>query len=178
MTRRRDFVRGASAIRQSRLTQWLELQPIRATLVAGGGTILFSLTTEEKALRPFTVVRTRIQCEIISDQVAASESQVGALGVAVVSDQAEAIGVTAVPTPITDMASDLWMVHQILYNDFVLADGTGFQDDGGYQYEIDSKAMRKVQDGEDLVVVGELSSASSTGGFLLTVGGRILVKLH
>ena len=97
---------------------------------------------------------------------------------AVVSDQAEAIGVTAVPTPITDMASDLWFVHQLLYNEFTFADATGFEDRGQEQYVIDSKAMRKVEDGEDVVVVGESASGAGTGGFVMAVGGRVLVKLH
>ena len=175
---RRDFRRGAHAIRQSRLTQWLELEPTAVAFVAGGGTQLFALSTAEKALRLFTVVRSRLLVGITSDQVAASETQVGALGIAVVSDQAVGIGVTAEPTPITDMNSDLWMVHQLLYNEFLFATGASFESDSIHQYVIDSKAMRKVQDGEDLIVVGELSGAASSGGFNMTVGGRILVKLH
>ena len=176
MAHRRDFRRGAAAIRQSRLTQWLELQPIDSGFSAGGSVIMFSLSTAEKALRPFTVVRSRLLVAVTSDQLAASEIQVAALGIAVVSDQAEAIGVTAVPTPITDMSSDLWLMHQLLYNEFLFASGVGFQDGGMEQYAIDSKAMRKVNDGEDLIVVGEASSVGE--GLRLTVGGRILVKLH
>jgi len=173
---RRDFRRGAVAVRASRLTQWLDLVPAITTFSASGSVILFALTTAEKALRPFTVIRSRLLVGIASDQSAASEDQVAALGIAVVSDQAQAIGVTAVPTPITDLASDLWLMHQLLYNTFVFGTGVGFQDDGLHQYAIDSKAMRKVEDGEDVVVVGEGSGAGD--GFRLTVGGRILVKLH
>ena len=50
------------------------------------------------ALRPFTLIRVRGIFTIASDQSAATETQVGALGVAVVSEQAASIGVTAVPT--------------------------------------------------------------------------------
>jgi len=174
---RRDFRRGAAAIRQKRLTRWLDLQPVAVAFTAGGGTVLFSLTTEELALRPFTVVRTRLLVSILSDQLAASERQVGAIGLAVVSDQAAAIGVTAVPTPITDLESDLWFVHQLLYSDTTFASGIGFTDTSSEVYPIDSKAMRKVEDGEDIVVVGELSAAVSQG-FALVAGGRMLVKLH
>jgi len=172
---RRDFRRGAAAIRQKRLTRWLDLTPAISAFTAEGGTILFSLTTEELALRPFTIVRSRIQVAIESDQLIASEFQVGAIGVAVVSDQAVAIGAAAVPTPITDIESDLWLVHQLLFSSFAFITAAGF-DQRIEQYAIDSKAMRKVEDGEDVVVVGELSSAG--GGFNMFVGGRILVKLH
>ena len=70
---RRDFRRGAAAIRTSRLTQWLELQPIVSAVADGASVLMFSLTTAEKALRPFTIVRTRILANIVSDQVAAGE---------------------------------------------------------------------------------------------------------
>jgi len=175
---RRDFRRGAAAIRQRRLTQWLELQPTVTAVGDGVAVLLFSLTDAEKALRPFTIVRTRLLANIVTDQIIAPERQVAAVGVAVVSDQAQSIGITALPTPITDMSSDLWMVHQLMYNVFHFLDATGVNFHGDSQYEIDSKAMRKVQDGEDVVVVAESSAGASTGGANIVVGGRILVKLH
>jgi len=174
---RRDFRRGAAAISQRRLTRWLDLIPVITGFTTTGSAIMFSLTTAEKALRPFTIVRTRLQIGIVSDQVIATEEALGAVGVAVVSDQAEAIGITAVPTPTTDMASDLWLVHQIIMTGFTFASGVGISEPGFFQYSVDSKAMRKVQDGEDVVVVAEGNSAS-TGGFNLVVGGRMLVKLN
>ncbi len=141
---RRQFARGSARVSQKRLTSWFEFQPVEATLVAVGGTIFFSLNAAALALRPFTVVRSRFLVSIASDQVAASETQVGAVGLAVVSDQANAIGVTAVPTPITDMGSDLWFVHQLLYNEMIFGSAIGFQTQAQRIYEIDSKAMRKV----------------------------------
>ena len=124
----RSLRRGARTISQKRLTTWLSLVP--AQTVVTGPVILFALTAASLALRLFTIVRTRLLVSIISDQLAASEIQMGAVGAAIVSDQVNAIGVTAVPTPITDMGSDLWFVHQLMYNEFVFGDGTGFQDSG------------------------------------------------
>ena len=46
-----------------------------------------------------------------------------------------------------------------------------------HQYEIDSKAMRKVDIGQDLVIVGELATGQSAG-FTMTTGGRMLVKVN
>jgi len=165
-----SVVRPRSSPRQ---TSWFEFVPAIATLTASGGTIFFSLNAAALALRPFTVVRTRFLSYIFSDQVAADETQLGAVGVAVVSDQASAIGVTAVPTPITDMGSDLWFVHQV-----VMSAGTASSSGGnrGLGYPIDSKAMRKVDIGQDIVVVAELSASGS--GFNLMVGGRMLVKIN
>ena len=86
MARRRDFVRGASAISQKRFTSWFEFQPISTTFTGSGGTIIASLNAAALALRPFTIVRSRFLLSVISDQITASENYVGALGMAIVSD--------------------------------------------------------------------------------------------
>ena len=95
---------------------------------------------------------------------------------AIVSDQASAIGVTAIPTPITDMASDLWFVHQMIYGELFFTTGVGYDPQAMTNFEIDSKAMRKVDIGQDLVVVAEISSGSD--GVNVTFGGRMLVKVN
>ena len=173
---RRRFGR-APALRQGqrRETVWFDFIPVIVGLSSVGGTILFSLNAAALALRPFTVVRTRFQLFTRSDQQSASEDQLSAMGIAVVSDEASAVGVTAVPTPITEMGSDLWFVHKVLMGSFFAADATGLGN-RGFPYEVDSKAMRKVDIGQDLVVVAEFSGAGL--GSVMFVGGRMLVKLH
>ncbi len=174
MARRRDFVRGAGAISQKRLTSWFQFSPVEATMTALGGTLIFSLNVAALALRPFTVVRTHFELMLRSDQAAAVEFQTAAVGIAIVSDQAAAIGVTAVPTPITDMGSDLWLLHKLIYSDeSSLIDRVR----SSSRVAVDSKAMRKVDIGQDLVVVGEMDGNISQG-VVLTVGGRMLVKVN
>ena len=174
MARRREFVRGAAAISQKRLTSWFQFQPVEIQQIGAGGTILFSLNAAALALRPFTIVRTRFELALWSDQAAAIEEQTAGFAMAVVSDQASAIGVSAVPTPITDMASDLFFVYQLLYADESnLTDRTRL----ATRMTIDSKAMRKVDIGQDLVVVAELDSGTSDGWFI-KAGGRMLVKVN
>ncbi len=152
MARRRDFVRGASAIRSRRLTTWFQFQPAQTTLTTTGGTLVFTLNAAALALRPFTIVRTHFELAMISDQAAAIERQVAGMGIAVISDQASAAGVASVPTPITDMASNLWFVYKLLYADeSSLTDRTR----NGQYASIDSKAMRKVEVGQDVAVVVE-----------------------
>ena len=77
------------------------------------------------AVRPFTIIRTHGFFGIRPDQIAADENFDAALGFAVVSDQASAIGVTAVPTPFTDMGSDLFFVHQMLMARFEFLSSIG-----------------------------------------------------
>ena len=173
MARRREFVRGAAAISAKRLTSWFQFLPASVNMTAPGGTLVFSLNAAALALRPFTIVRSRFEVELASDQAAVIEVQRAALGIAVVSDQAVAVGVTAIPTPITDMGSDLWLLHQIIFADeSSLTDRTR----SATRVSIDSKAMRKVDIGQDIVIVSEISSISS--GADLTVGGRMLVKVN
>ena len=163
--------------RQVRETRWLDLTPTSVALgAASTASLLFSLTTEELALRPFTVVRTRGVFHCVSDQEGADELEAVSVGFAVVSDQAIAIGVTAVPTPETDRSSDLWYVYESIINRFQFVSGAGFETNAGQTHPFDSKAMRKVEDGQDVAVVVETAATSS--GAIVTLGARMLIKLH
>ncbi len=155
-----------------RETVWLQFAPTSTTLVSGTATGLFTLNAAALALRPFTIVRTRGLLSLASDQTAAAERQRVGFGISVVSDQASAIGITAVPTPITDMGSDLWLEYQLLYYEMDPTNSMGPQ----FQtYVIDSKAMRRVDISQDVFVSAEQGAA--VGGVLQT-GFRMLIKLH
>ena len=167
------FTRGVSRGAR-RLTSWADIPITQASFTAVGGTILLALTTAEKAKRPFTIVRTHIELMIATDQLIADEIQLGAFGGCVVSDQASGVGVLAVPTPVVDAGSDLWFLHQVVMNDFTWNSEIGFDANGGQHYHLDSRAMRKVNDDQDVLFIGELAAASQ--GFLMTVGGRLLIK--
>ncbi len=124
------------------------------------------------ALRPFTVIRFRGNWLVTSDQAAAPERFVGNWGGCVVSDQADAIGVTAVPTPATDRGSDLWFMHESWVGFFNQLDGAAALQPAN----IDSKGMRKVEEGQNVVFVAEAGIGGS-GCDVATVG-RMLLKLH
>ena len=92
--------------RNVRKTFWLAgvfAQTTRAA--ASSAAILTNLNAAALALRPFIVVRVRGVYAAVSDQVVTSEDYSGVLGHIVVSDQAVAIGVTAILTPTTDSGS-------------------------------------------------------------------------
>ena len=167
MAHRRGFVRGD---RPKRLTSWLGISLVATTHAGASSTLVLSLNAAALALRPFTVVRTHMEYQLRSDQSAAIEFQEAAFGLAVVSDQAVAVGVTAVPTPITESASDLWYLHK-----WILADESSLTDRtrSSTRVTVDSKAMRKVDIGQDIVGVME-----SAGGLILTSAGRMLIKVN
>jgi len=161
----------------SRETLWFGTTEAIVTLAAANSAqLVTSLNAAALALRPFTVIRSYIQWSMMSDQLVALEDQQVGYGRAVVSDQASAIGVTAVPTPFTDLSSDLWFMHGILSSRFVDT-GTAVEvAPNPVQVTLESKAMRKVEDGQDLITVMENSSISA--GTRSLVAGRLLIKLH
>ena len=174
MARKSGFVRRHG--RMVRETRWLDLPTTGVTLSGANSTvILLSLTAVELALRPFTIVRTRGVWQTGSDQLAASELYETSLGMCVVSDQALAIGITAVPTPEEDRESDLWFVYETRLGQFDFISLIGFESQMD-QTPFESKAMRKVEDGQDVILVVQNSSTSAGAG--VTVAGRLLIKLH
>jgi len=130
------------------------------------------------ALRPFTVVRTRGVLFMTSDQTANSEDQQLGYAQAVVSDQAAAIGITALPTPVTDSGSDLFFVYEALQSRVLVSSAIAIYmaSSVGIERIIDSKAMRKVEDGQTVVSVAE--AASTSEGTRLYSFFRSLIKLH
>ncbi len=159
-----------------RKTAWISFGP-NLFLIPGVSTALlnFTLNAAALALRPFTIVRTRGSLFYRSDQVAASESYGGGFGIAVVSDQAAAIGITAIPTPVTDFPSEKFFVIEQMNGRIDVATSVGI-DDTGRERLLDSKAMRKVDISEDIVVTMETASFHTS--LQMVQAFRILVKLH
>ena len=172
--RRSGFVlRGGREVRE---TLWNDVTST-ATIISGPqGVALLNVTGALLlGLRPFTVVRVRGVIHMESDQTAGAENQAAALGYAVVSDQASAIGITAVPTPITDIASDAWFVYQTMFG----SNNATFNNDGSNpMIQFDSKAMRKVEDGSQVNIMLETDVAALTAGVFVRHVARLLIKLH
>ena len=143
------------------------------TTLAAAGTvaILTSLNAAALLLAPFTIVWTRGKLYMRSDQEAATERQEVAYGEIVVQEPAFAIGVTAVPIPNTESSSD-FHVYEWLMNHSSLTS----TELPGVTQVIDSKAMRKVDVGQDIIAVAEVAAGSS--GLLLSAFSRVLIKLH
>ena len=173
-SRKSGFIQRSGVMRRESL--WIG-DVLTRTTIAAASTAVFLTTFGATILgfRPFTLIRTRGFLSLKSDQIAASESQQVAYGAAIVSDQAAAVGVTAVPTPVTDSDSDLWFNYEYLSSDFSFGTAVGFSNVETVRI-IDSKAMRKVEDGQDLAEVVESSALSS--GLVVGKFTRMLIKLH
>ena len=126
---------------------------------------------------PITVMRVRGLLTWRSDQVTADESVIGAFGMCVVTENAITAGVASIPGPFTNADDDVWFVHQFVYDRWEFQSGTGVH--GGFtthvQYDLDSKAMRKGEDGQSVAVVWE--NGHSTFGAIATDNFRMLFKL-
>ena len=169
----RTFRRGGRSVRQN---LWIGLQFAQTSVTEGTtGVLLASMNAAALALRPFTIVRSRWAVHIETNQSAASEQYQGAIGAMVVSDQAAATGIGAIPKPLTNSDGD-WFVHEPYAGSFTLGDATGFIEStgSGSLINVDSKAMRKVGNNEDLVIVAE----GISNGVVIAMIGRVLVKLH
>ena len=173
-SRKSGFTLRSGVMRRE--TAWIGGVEFAQTMGAGVSVLISSLGATVLALRPLTVVRTRGVLFGRSDQNAASENWSVAYGFAVVSDQASGIGITAIPTPVTDDQSDLWFVYERIMGNLAFSSGVGFQN-SGTMIPIDSKAMRKIEDGQDLVEVVE-NGTTSTDGAAIHGHARILIKLH
>ncbi len=167
-----NFSRGSP-----RLTDWaLGTFPISSTAIPAATKVLAVsfgaavLTT----VGPGTIIRTRGTLWVGSDQTTATEDQAGALGIAFVNETARALGVTAIPGPATDALFDGWFVHQFIAQRVYNITNAGVDMAAGHVYNIDSKAMRKFEGDEGLVIM--LENTGSTDGFVAMLGLRFLVK--
>ncbi len=107
--------------------------------------------------------------------MASPETQILHYGNIVVTEQALAIGVTAVPTPATDNGAD-WYVYESGGSRFQVSSAVGFDNRMAQYIQFDSKAMRKVEEGQQLITVLE-NDALSAGIDVITFV-RTLIKLH
>ncbi len=172
---RSGFIRRSGASR--RQTLWIKIIETSTQLSAAGSVVLFGgFSAAVLALRPFTIVRTRILHHVRSDQSAADEDYVAAVGMAIVTDQALAAGVASVPTPMLEADSDAWFLWNAIAGHFEFETNAGYRDTGHLE-NVDSKAMRKVEDGFDIAIAIE-NGASPFLGTQTILTGRMLIKLH
>ncbi len=140
------------------------------TVAAGAADLQGTANAALLALEPFTIMRVIGLLTVKSDQAAADEEFHGAFGIAVVSQQASATGTGAIPTPITEAGSDYWLAFQYATGAFSTGGGAVSR-----SFVVESRAMRKVEEGMDVVSVFE-------NGFVVGIdylaAYRMLIKLH
>ena len=123
-----------------------------------------------------TQLRTRGMLSVRSDQIAASEAQLGAFGMIVVTDIALAAGAASIPGPGTDASDDGWFVWIPIVQFLQVASGVGFDPLMGTRYEIDSKAKRIIEGGKTVALMVE--NVHATHAFAITVALRVLSQVR
>ncbi len=167
----RSFIRPAP---KSKV--WVGAGLVNTPIAASSSVLILVANAALLDARPFTVLRTRIGISYQSDQVAAAEFGQAVFALQVVTDSASAVGITAVPTPITEPDADFW-VYQPLFQSYDQrsASGTWQRSGSGSFWMVDSKSMRKV--GTDDDIVGTVENRSATGANI-ALEGRFLIQLH
>ncbi len=171
---RRRVIRSSGRFRSrgpSR-TSWARLSPATLTTVAAASKSLVSSFVLSNPGIGETVRRTIGQVLIVSDQAAATEAQLGALGMVVVSDIALAAGAASIPGPVTEKDDDGWFLWVPLTNRFRFLTAAGFDSVDGRVFHFDSRGMRKIEEGFSVAVMVENASAST--GFSVHVQMSVL----
>ena len=137
---------------------WAGSSPGSATTVGVSTKVLLGSFLLSNPNIDETVLRTVGQLAVVSDQTAASEQQLGAFGMIVVTDIALAAGAASIPGPVTDIADDGWFLYVPIAQTLLFADSTGLAQSVNYAF--DSKAKRVVGDGQSMALMVENASAS------------------
>ena len=174
MARRTQFpIRG----RTRKLTDWAFGPDANEVALSASSKIL--LTTAFAVTQPSTLVRIRGYFDFCMLSTSAlGDGMMGALGIALVSDDAFAAGITAIPGPQSDANWDGWIFHSF----WGVRSVTGTIADGAnavgayYRMIVDSKAMRKWDPANTLVGVVE---GVESGAMSVEVNGetRLLLKV-
>jgi len=152
-----------------RLTTWIGPADQAYITVAAGATVLLAFLSFEE---PLTVIRTRGAVSVRPTDPSVNAACVGAFGVGIVSAEALAIGVSAIPGPFSSADWGGWLVWRSFAFHWDVTTDVG-RAITSLALEIDSKAMRKVDANSALVVVVE----SQAVGFDVFDGTRHLLKL-
>ena len=168
MPRRNTFVRNRRVPNRS----WTGIANATFTNVPAASKVLLGSFSLSNPNIDETLLRTIGLLAVKTDQAAQTEQQQGAFGIIVVSDAAIAVGITAIPGPVTDIEDDGWVVYVPIQQNFLLVTGAGFDTAGSVQYHFDMKGKRKTQEGERLALVVE--NAQATHAFDIALGLRIL----
>ena len=168
---------GARASGPRRQTEWISVVAPWVTQ-SGGEQLLASFQQAALSLIvPFTITRTvGILGWAFDEDFILDQDVFGAFGCAVVRESARGQGGASIPGALANAGDDIWWTHQF-FSGFAESVG-GIEADivTSQQVVIDSRAQRKVVDGDALIFTSELDSTSDDVEICL--GLRILCKLH
>ena len=123
-----------------------------------------------------TILRVVGTVSVISDQVAATEDQIGAIGMCLATDTAVAVGIGSLPDPVTDVGDDIWFMYQSFAQRFVVADATGLNPNSAQNYLVNSRAKRIVSSGMTICIIA--ANATAAQGFNIAFPMRLLAQVR
>ena len=148
---------------------------VEVAIPANSAVLLGSFAAPDNTVE-LTILRSVGFFSIGSDQSSATETQVGAIGMGIVTDNALAVGITAIPDPVTERDADIWFFYRSFGQRFLFKDATGTQHNDLQTYEFDSKAKRILRDDESIAIV--IANAHGTHGLAVLFGIRILTMVR
>jgi len=170
----RSNFRGRSPTR--RKTSWIQ-GPGDATIIVMSGSSTLGFGSSVGLFDGETVIRVRGSLQaFLTSVTAAGDGYHVAVGIGVFTSEAFAAGIASLPSPISDMDWNGWLYHRF-YDLHGAAAGSPEADvSTSIQFEVDSKAMRKVNDG---VTIGCLVQGVELGDSVMGVyfQSRLLMKL-
>ena len=118
------------------------LTPLSASSVAFVGSAV------QAAIPGITVVRIRgFLSWYLTLATSAGDGFQGAFGIGIATFAAVTAGITAVPTPITEASDENWLYHRFISIHGPVVSSTSLNDATVDKFEVDTKAMRKLDDG-------------------------------
>ena len=169
MARGRRYASGPK-----RQVTWIGSADQNTVAVAtGASAIVASFAPDSVPFNKPTIVRTRGEIGVRPESAGADLGVSGAFGVCVVNSDAFAAGAASIPAPFDDAGWDGWFVWQSVARHVEFVDGTGFEINAMWNWQVDSKAMRKVGDNETIVLMYQ----SQVGAVQVAMHLRMLIKL-
>ncbi len=154
---RRPFVRRQSNVSWGGIQIALTSIPLATKVILGS---FVSATQFDE-----TILRTRGSLLFVG---AANAQSIMAIGMIVVSEDAFATGIGAIPGPVSDIGNDGWFYWQ------ALVQGADAVSHPGGIFNVDNKGKRIVREGSRIAIIGEGAASPATGAGLVTGYLRVL----
>jgi len=124
-----------------------------------------------------TAVRLRGQIDfMLTLATAAGDGFQGAVGIGIATEAAVMAGIASVPTPITEQGDENWLWWHVFSVHNPVVSSSGITRSGFQRVVVDSKAMRKLDDGMSLYWAIELVE-TGTATMTVRADSRVLILL-
>jgi len=154
---------------------WFRVVTTTVQVVAANTKVLLATGVLDNQGIDETILRTVGVLSIFTDNAGASEQQIGAFGIVVVTDLAAAAGAASIPGPITDGGDDGWQTYVPIAQAFRFETATGVRNIS-VNYPFDSKAKRVVSTGQSIAFM--IENAHATFGFNAMLTMRMLSQVR